>query len=74
MHSRGAKREPDHRRRGDHVQPADHCRIPALEEQPNEPLVALGGLVLVDHLGTLPGGGASVALDHELLADRRDRR
>lgn len=43
-----AKREPGHRRRGDHVQPADHYRIPPLEEQPNEPLLGLGELVLVD--------------------------
>ena len=35
--------------------------------------VAMRPLVL-DHLGTLPGGGATVVLDQELLADRRDRR
>ena len=41
-----AKREPDHRLRGGHVQPADHYRIPPLEERTNEPLVDLASSCL----------------------------
>ena len=53
--------------------PPTNYRIPPLEEQPNEPLVGLGELVLVDQSSHLAGAAEASAFPVQVLAEATSR-